>query len=45
MGSSHLYDRGILFASLDKLVECELGIFVTVHVAEYFVHLLFATVY
>ena len=43
MDSSHLYDRGILFASLDELVECELGVLVTVHVAENFVHPLFAT--
>jgi hypothetical protein len=42
IGGSHLYDRGILFAPLDKFVKCELGIFVTVHVTENFVHPLFA---
>ena len=41
IGSSHLYDRGILFASLDELVECKLGIFITIHVAENLVHSLF----
>jgi len=33
-----LYNRGILFTSLDKLVVCELGIFVTIHVTENLVH-------
>ena len=40
--SPYLYNRGILFTPLDELVVCELGIFVTVHVAENFVHSLFA---
>jgi len=44
MDSPHLYDRGILFASLDEFVEGELGVFVAVHVAENFVHPLFAAV-
>lgn len=39
---AHLYDRGILFAALNKLVVCELGILVTVHITENFVHPLFA---
>lgn len=40
--TAYLYDRGILFASLDKFVVCELGIFITIHVGENFVHSLFA---
>ena len=41
IGSPYLYDRGILFAPLDKLIVCELGIFITIHVTENFVHPLF----
>ena len=41
IGSSYLYDRGILFASLDEFIKCEFGIFITIHVAENFVHPLF----
>ena len=44
MSSPHLYDRGILLAPLDEFVKGELGVFVTVHVAENFVHPLFAAV-
>lgn len=41
MCSPYLYNRGILFASLYKLFIRELGVFVTIHVAENFIHSLF----
>ena len=37
-GGSHLYNCRILFTPLDELIECKLGVFVTVHVSENFVH-------
>ena len=40
--SPHLYDRGVLLAPLDELVECKFGVFIAIHVAENFVHSLFA---
>jgi len=42
IGGPYLYDRGILFASLNKLVEGELGVLIPIHVTENFVHPLFA---
>ena len=41
IGGPHLYNCGILFASLDELLECEPGIFITIHVTENLVHPLF----
>ena len=41
VGGPHLYNRGVLFASLDELVECEFGVFITIHITENLVHPLF----
>ena len=37
-GGSHLYDCGILFAALDELIVCELGILVAIHIVEDFIY-------
>ena len=41
-GSSYLYNRGILFAPLDKLVERKPGVLITIHGVENFVYPLYA---
>ena len=41
-GRSYLYNRGILFAPLDKLVERKPGVLITIHGVENFVYPLYA---
>ena len=42
-GSSYLYNLGIPFAPLCKLIECESPILINVHEIENFVHPLFSS--